>query len=159
MRAIRLILVTLIACLIGASTSVLGQEARSVTELVADLEGGDLEKRRVALLELKELGPEAKEALPAVIKSLGDKDTQVWANSIRVLAAMGAAADEAVPVLLEQLKGSTGQRHYRISFALGRVGTQRVEQLKELLADSDVRRRVGVAKALGWMREEEWWRA
>ena len=107
MRAIRLILVTLIACLMGASSPVLGQEARSVTELVADLEGGDLEKRRVALLELKELGPEAKEALPAVIKSLGDKDTQVWANSIRVLAAMGTAADEAVPVLLEQLKGST----------------------------------------------------
>jgi len=151
MRAIRLILVTLIVCLMGASSPALGQETSPIDELVADLEGGDLEKRRVALLKLKELGPQAAEALPVVIKCLDDRDVQVWANSIQTLAAMGAAADEAVPVLLQQLKGSTGQRHYRISFALGRVGTQRIDQLMEVLADSDARRRAGVAKALGWM--------
>src|SRR5262249_21268009 len=57
--------------------------------------------RRRATFGLKALGPEALEAVPALVKALHDKDREVRKDAIQALGKIG---DEAVPQLIAALK-------------------------------------------------------
>src|SRR3990172_12705788 len=74
--------------------------------LVAALEAPGAEVRRRAAYALGELGPEAKGAIGALIKSFGDHGARAAA-----IAALGKIGPEAVPALLAALSSraaSTG---------------------------------------------------
>jgi HEAT repeat protein len=74
---------------------------RTVKELIEDLRSPDPDERRDVLMALGELGPEAREAVPAVIALLKDP-TQLPAP-VMVLGRIGPAAREAVPLLAQAL--------------------------------------------------------
>ncbi len=126
-------------------------ESGSVQELISQLESRDLQVRRDAVRMLAEEAPIDATAVPALIEALQDRDRQVWAGAIQALTRLGDDAAEAVPALLEQLRSSDGQRRYRAAYALGRVGTTRWSILREALQDDNVRQRLGIVQAFGWM--------
>lgn len=136
----------------------LGDEKAS--KLAERLASSDREIRRDASYELGKLGPEASEALPALIKALGDPDKQVWSNAVMAIANLGPAAKDAIPALLEDLgsRKSRGGRErekrqglVRSAYALTRIGPAAVPALIETLSVDDSLARQGAAKALGGM--------
>ena len=72
-----------------------------IGKLVEQLHASDTNSRRDAALQLGQVGPAAKDAVPALVKALGDSDKQVWSYAIGALAALGPEAKEAIPALLD----------------------------------------------------------
>jgi HEAT repeat protein len=68
--------------------------------LVAGLQDEDAEIRNHAALALRDLGPAASSAVPALIATLADHDLSVRGAAVQALGAMGFAAKEAVEPLL-----------------------------------------------------------
>ena len=50
------------------------------------------------------MGPDAREAIPALVKALSDRDNRVRQASVKALGAIGPAATPAIPVLTRALK-------------------------------------------------------
>lgn len=73
-----------------------------------------------AELGLAELGPEAKEAVPALVKELNDAHPESRRESILALAAMGPNASEAVGALTKALDDPMVRG--AAAYALGRIG-------------------------------------
>ena len=69
--------------------------APDIDRLAQDLSSDDVNERRDAAYELKQLGPRAKAAVPALTRALEDRDPQVWFESIQALARIGPEAAEA----------------------------------------------------------------
>ncbi len=86
------------------------------------------------------LGPRGRPALAGLVQLLNDKDAQVRFNAARSLAGLGAAAREAVPVLIQALNQSRGSgwqdRALReaTAAALGEIGAAAVAALPHLEA-------------------------
>lgn len=147
----------------AAFASLRAQPQTSVEALIEQLstEGRndpDRQGRRDAARLLGEMGPDAADAVPALIIALEDRDTQVWFHSVTALARIGEAAQPAIPALLEDL-ASRGRRGvnakwYRSAYALGNMGASALPQLRSALTDSDASVRSGVIKALGWLGQE-----
>src|SRR3990172_3464313 len=85
----------------------------AVELLVAALEAPGAEVRRRAAYALGELGPEAKGAIGALIKSFGDHGARAAA-----IAALGKIGPEAVPALLEALSSRSESTRSAASAAL-----------------------------------------
>ncbi len=143
-----------------AVTLLAAEKPADPAQLIARLASGDVAARRNASYELSQLGPKAKEAIPALIKALEDSDKQVWTNAIATVAAIGPDAKDAVPALLAALdsKGANRQRSYyrdqvliRTSYALTRIGPAAIPPLIEGLKSNDTMMRSGAARALGGM--------
>ncbi len=117
------------------------------------LSSDDTQERREAAYELADLGPDAKEAVPALIKALDDRDTQVWAEATGALARIGPDAAAAVDELMSHLGSRDRQRWYRTAHALGKIGEPALTRLRESLQSEASRLRAGSALALGWMGE------
>src|SRR5207248_3067150 len=60
--------------------------------------------RRSAIACLGHLGPDAGEAVPALIPALGGPDAYVRAEALELLARLGPAAKAALPAVRERLK-------------------------------------------------------
>ena len=67
--------------------------AADVTGLIEELASSDAQKRRNAAYELNQLGAEAVDALPALMKALDDDDEQVFFNAASAIARIGPAAE------------------------------------------------------------------
>jgi HEAT repeat protein len=92
--------------------------ARAVPGLIAAL---DNEKAAYwACLILRDIGPDAKDAVPALTKKLQDKDPEVRREAILALAAVGKEAESAVEPIAAAVKDeiTCGAATY----ALGRIG-------------------------------------
>jgi len=143
------------------ATCVLAQDTppSSVDKLVQQLAARDLPTRREAAYELSHLGKAAKPALPALIKALEDDDKQVWSSALAGIAALGPDAQEAIPVLLDQLDGRKNRRGrrdvrqgvMRTAYALSKIGKPALQPLTDALGQSDTTLKVGAARALGGM--------
>ena len=127
--------------------------AGEVEDLIAELDSGDKVKRREAARSLALLGPDAKAAVPALVKGLDDDEEQVFFWSATALAKIGPAAYEATPELIKRLKRSSrrykDQIHVRIVHALTQIGPQAVPQLTGALGSEDSSVRLGAARVLG----------
>jgi HEAT repeat protein len=73
-----------------------------------------------ACLVLREIGPAAKAAVPALAAKLQDKNPEVRREAILALAAMDEAARPAIPQIAAAL-GDENTRH-AATYALGRIG-------------------------------------
>jgi hypothetical protein len=70
--------------------------APAVPPLTAELQRGS----QIAAWALGEMGPAAKDAVPALIAALGDKEKHMRAAALRALGKIGPSARPAVPALL-----------------------------------------------------------
>jgi len=136
--------------------------AESAVVLGEKLGSADREVRREAAYQLSNLGPAAKEAVPALIKALDDQDKQVWSEVVSAIANIGVDAKDAIPRLLEDMESRRGrggrererrQALVRAAFALSRIGEPAIPALIGALSSEDNALRQGAAKALGGMGE------
>ena len=98
----------------------------AVTALARGLEDEDVNVRWAVDRALAELGPDAADAVPALIHLLEDREKKEWASW--VLYRIGASA---VPPLVEQLRSPRPEARRSAAYALRSMG----------LRPSDVRRR------------------
>ena len=73
-----------------------------------------------ACLILRDIGPAAKDAVPALTKKLEDKDPQIRREAILALASTGSEAEPVVPAIAAALKDE--QTCGAATYALGRIG-------------------------------------
>lgn len=88
--------------------------AQVVTECIEDLKSQHPHRRRTAAVKVSQIGPQAKEAVPALVKVIEDKvEESLFTRmaAVRALGDIGTAARETIPVLAQVLRGASGDRH------------------------------------------------
>lgn len=93
----RIALVVLLAVLGGCGKN--SGRDYSVAGSIAALKDPDPKVRYTAASTLQKYGPQAQEAVPALIEALGDSDQNVRMRAAYALAAIGNPAQEARPAL------------------------------------------------------------
>ena len=142
-----------LAAIVSAAPSRAAQEERppSVQDLIHELKSGAPYERASAAVALGNRGPEAKEAAPALIEALKDrqsvrwyvrdaiqgigledatglipilkeKDSDVRRAAARVLGEIGPAAKTAVPALIEMVGDADAKVRYAALTALAKIG-------------------------------------
>lgn len=119
---------------------------RRRTVLIWALESPYWADRKSAVMALEKLGPEAQEAIPALVQVLGDETPDVRRRAVRALGDIGP---EAIPALTLALRDEDPRiRKYAI-WELGKIGPEAVPALTELLRDGDPEIRRHAVWALG----------
>ena len=126
-------------------------QGKPLSEWIQMLEQPDLAAKSSAIAAIRELGPEAKEAAPAIIKTIrqvrnGDK--RMLVACIDTLLGMGK---EAVPYLIDLLKDDTWEMRRGSAWMLGKLGPDAkdaVPALTEALKDPNEVVRLKAAEAL-----------
>ena len=75
-----------------------------------------------AAFSLEQIGPGAKDAVPALIEALQSSKDLVPLMASRALGAIGPPAAEAVPTLIENLKSPKRETRQGAALALGKMG-------------------------------------
>lgn len=102
--------------------------------------------RKYAVMALEKLGPEAREAIPALARALEDETPDVRGRAVRALGDIGP---EAIPALTLALEDEDLRiRKYAI-WELGKIGSDAVPILAGLLRDEDPEIRRHAIWALG----------
>jgi HEAT repeat protein len=94
-----------------------------------------------ACIVLAEIGPPAKDAVPALIEVLDNPKAEVRREAAMALGRIGAASASAVPKLTSMLNDPASGVNAEAAFALGSIGPASVAALPALqakLIDSDV---------------------
>ncbi|UCG67572.1 MAG: HEAT repeat domain-containing protein, partial [Deltaproteobacteria bacterium] len=105
-----------------------------------------------AAVALGKIGSEAKEAVPSLIKALGDSDPGMRYRAAEALGKIGSEAKEAVPALLKALGDNEPEVYMVADSAIAEIVPEAREAIPSLikaLGDSDVRVRHGAINALG----------
>jgi HEAT repeat protein len=114
-----------------------GAEGAELRALISILQGPDQTKRREAAQELGELGPEAKDAIPALRKALRDKDLFVRRFSAQALGKIGKG--EGDKDTISSLFLATGDEKEEVQKAaveaLAQMGPGATDALINLLKD------------------------
>jgi len=100
------------------------KKVQSVNELITQLESGTPSFRLAALWECKDRGPQAAEALDAVICCLTDRDPDIPGEAARTLAALGPAGASALPNLQRALRHELPTARAGAAYALGILGLE-----------------------------------
>lgn len=149
MRYLRLVL--LLSATLTMNASGQGGETPPETtlgELIHQLQDEDLVARMSAAVALGDLGPRAKQAIPALAKVVQDsnEDHNVHSRAVQALASIGP---EAVPELIKALQdGKTIVRRFAAG-ALGGKGPEAVPALVAALEDEDRNVRLISVQSLG----------
>ena len=135
-------------------------QEKDVQTLIQDLNHDDKRIRRDAAMYLSELAgntSDVVDAIPALVKALGDSEQQVWFHSITALSKLGPDAAPAIPELINDLREmrrrSVNAKWYRSAYTLGQIGEAAVEPLLEACNNSRSSVRAGAAKAMEWIPE------
>jgi HEAT repeat protein len=107
------------------------QGARAVPRVVKGLQNEKLRKHAIKILGM--IGPEASEAVPALVETMQDADEETRREAQFALAAIGPAAAPAVPELTRALDSENEEVQYSAVYALGRIGEQAKDSCPELL--------------------------
>jgi hypothetical protein len=122
----------------------------AIRTLVSALNDSDPDVREGAAEALREIGPTATDAFPAVIASLRDTDASVRICSALALGCFGPRAKDAVPGLIVTLSDGDAGVRKSAAFALARIGPAAKDAVAALtlaLADTEavVRKCAGFA--------------
>jgi HEAT repeat protein len=103
--------------------------------------------RNVAIIALSVIGPDAKDAVPALIAAFNDKDEFVQSNAVRAVGQIGPAA---VPALIDVLRDKDSHMRRMAALGLGNMGPEAKAATSPLIGalkdeDSDVRSCAAVA--------------
>lgn len=129
-------------------------EKGTVDSLARDLKSSKSNVRAHAAADLARLGPEAAEAVPALIAALQDESAAVRHEALNAIDRIGPAARAAAPALIDALKTKEAREprfQTEIMNALGSLGhdsSDAVPVLSDYLAAEDERVSVGAAFAL-----------
>jgi S1-C subfamily serine protease/HEAT repeat protein len=134
-----------------------GPATAAVQQWLKDLESGDAEERRRAIMKLAELGREGREAVPALLKLLRNarETDSLRQRAEKALAEIGAPlkSKDSMPVLLDALQDKTCKpaRVYAAA-ALGNMGDfakTAIPNLVSALKDPEMEVRRNAAATLG----------
>ena len=122
---------------------------QQVERLIRELQETDSDVRSIAAVTLGEIGPEAEDAVPILIKLLQDQDEEgfVRANAATALGKIGEGASKAVPALINALRDQDKYVRKDAAEALEKIGTPRTIKT--------VKDRYRVVIPLGWTGSED----
>jgi HEAT repeat protein len=124
-------------------------ENKEVQGWIAKLEDRDPKVRSSAVQALRQMGPKARSAIPALVRALGDE--QSWLSE-SVASALGEMGPSAVPPLIAALKDKNPKVRTNAALALAALGPQAeaaVPALVVALNDDGLEVRRCAARALG----------
>jgi HEAT repeat protein len=152
----------------GADATAPSYGGKSVSQWLAvlkldDAQEANREQRRRAAHALGQIGPQAKEAVPALCEALDSLSMEVRHYAADALGRIGPEAKDGVTKLIESLQDKANDEHvHRLAArALGRIGpaaSGATAALRQSLQSNDLVLRVEAAVAL-WhiaQREEAW---
>ena len=124
-------------------------QEQQVERLIRELQDTDSDVRSIAAVTLGEIGPEAEDAVPILIKLLQDQDAEgfVRANAATALGKIGEGASKAVPALINALRDQDKYVRKDAAEALEKIGTPRTIKT--------VKDRYRVVIPLGWIGSED----
>jgi HEAT repeat protein len=96
---------------------------------------GDEAERREAVQALLRIGPKAAEAVPALIHTLDDDETDIRESALDALARIGPAAKAAIPSLLRRLRDIDDVTYSKVVHALVEMDATDVEFARSLARD------------------------
>jgi len=105
-----------------------------VSKLVITLKDSDRRVRSTAAEALGDIGPAAKEAVPALIAALKDSEWHVRDSAEEALEDIGPAAKKAVPALIAALKDSDKKVREFAAKSLGEIGPAAKKAVPALIA-------------------------
>ena len=111
---------------------------KRVEELIRQLGSGDPNDRISACMALESIGPAARPAIPALRRTLRDKDVTVRILTASTLGGLGPAAATAVPDLVAALQDENEYVRVFVATALGNIGSHAhtaSEALRNVLTD------------------------
>jgi HEAT repeat protein len=97
-------------------------EGKSVDQLTQMLQSDDPIKQVQGAFGLGQVGPQAKEAGPALIHALKDRHTSVRENAALALGKISPDVTEAMPALTDALRDPEVTVRRQAAIALGRIG-------------------------------------
>lgn len=106
----------------------------------------------MAIVALGEMGPDARQAIPSLVRLLHDPDERVRRRSILALSQLGPEARTAAPGLIGLLGDPDALVRRWAASALGEIGPTApaaIPALIDSLADADMKNRAIVIVALG----------
>lgn len=124
----------------------------TVAQLIAQLSAEDREKRYLASVELRKMGPNAQSASEALTRALRDDDPRVSENACWTLAFIGPAGQGAVPTLAVMVRDTDEPNRIPAAAVLGLMRTSNpdaVKSLTEALTSGNPELRRTAAAALG----------
>ncbi|MGC6466837.1 MAG: HEAT repeat domain-containing protein [Akkermansiaceae bacterium] len=115
--------------------------ASAISLLAKALENQEIEVKDRALAAdlLRQAGPDAKAALPALTKAAKDQAVEIRVNAAWGLWTVGQQSKMAKPILADALKSDDLNVFAKASFALGEIGFDKnvLTALGEVLGDDD----------------------
>lgn len=145
----------IVAFLSTCAVSICGESA-DINKLISALESGSLEHSREAARELEKIGPEAKPAIPALLKALKSRDVSLRLSAEKALVSIGKDAavqivkldshefienvtlvsvlkeigEIAVPIIIKEIKETeSSEKRMHLLLALGLMGEKATSAL------------------------------
>jgi HEAT repeat protein len=138
-----------------AAAEALGKiQAEAAPALSQVLEDGSGNAAFLALMALREIGPEAGEAIPSLIGLLEGADPLLRTKAAETFAFIEPVSEDTVSLLIQKLGDADDDGQQAITRALGAIGSEAVPQLIEALGDEDPNMQERAAGALGQMGAE-----
>jgi HEAT repeat protein len=128
------------------SLAQIGEPALDALVLGAGSEEGLVSLRSLWALSL--MGPDAKKAVPDLVKLLEHPQERIRGAALYALGEIGPDAKEAAAAIVKQIGTPSPMVRYNAVLALGKIGTVVVDDLRELLADKTPEVRADAARAL-----------
>ena len=124
-------------------------QEQQVERLIRELQDSDSDIRSIAAVTLGEIGPEAKDAIPALIQLLQDQDAEGFAraNAALALGQIGERTEDAMSVLIQALRDQDKYVRRDAAGALEEIGSPRA-----IKAAKD---RYRMVVTLGWIGAED----
>lgn len=132
------------------NTEAVVEDSADVPVLVKRLDDKDLNARAKAAEALAQIGPEARRAVPDLVKHLKDDD-MVRKNVAEALAQIGGLTSSDVATVAEGLKDPNRDVRIAISAALVKAGSEAKEAVPALmvaLKDDELKVKINAAAAL-----------
>ena len=128
---LRILAIALLATFCACSR-IGGQPDPKVSALISQLRSDDLYARLKAAEQLRQMGPAASAAVPALIVNLGSRLPPLNAAATNALLGIGPGA--ALPALIEAVKGQDREVAYGAAFTIGGFGKAAKPAVPVLLA-------------------------
>src|SRR5262249_14584322 len=123
-------------------------EGKSFYDWMKLLKSSDPKVRASACVAIRNIGPAAKSAIPALIAALKDTDAYV---RMEATVALGAIGEAAIPALIDAAKSTSRYQRIGACLALGHMGAKAKEaiaSLEPLLKDKNASVRAHAAQAI-----------
>jgi len=126
------------------------QTEQTVSDMMRQVGTGAKGNERFATETLAAIGPNATQAVPALISALKSQDFLTRCDAADALAKIGPQGAEAIPALIEALKDDRPIA-YSAAQALANMGPQAIPVLNKTVDDYDNSMRRGAIESLGLM--------